>query len=103
MKSPDTKAAEDKEWKKLETIPVCHLHKVKSKNETILEAKRDKKKVQFTTLMDICHPKNAQLEPTFQKYKCRVLLREDTVEDDSGAMQSLLNKTRLRHKWSSQK
>ena len=34
------------------------LDKVKSKNEVILEAQRNKKKVHFATLMDICHLKN---------------------------------------------
>ena len=85
MKIPDSQAAVDKEWKKLETIPAWQLEKVKSKKEVILEAQRDKKKVHFTTLMDICHLKNAELEPKLQKCKGRVVLRGDVVEDDSGA------------------
>ena len=68
------KAAVDKEWKKLETIPAWQLEKVKSKKEVILEAQRDKKKVHSATLMDICHLKNAELEPNFQKRKGRVVL-----------------------------
>ena len=35
--------------------------------------------------MDICHLKNAKLEPKVQKYKGRVVLRGDIVKDDSGA------------------
>ena len=35
--------------------------------------------------MDLCHLKNSELEPQFQKYKGRVLLRGDTVKDDSGS------------------
>ena len=35
--------------------------------------------------MDICHLENAELEPKLQKYKGRVVLREDIVKDDSGA------------------
>ena len=35
--------------------------------------------------MDICHLKNAELEPKYQKYKGRVALRGDIVKDDSGA------------------
>ncbi len=35
--------------------------------------------------MDLCHPKNSELEPQFQKYKGRVVLRGDIVKDDSGA------------------
>ena len=75
MKIPDAKAAVDKEWKKLETNPAWQLEKVKSKKEVILEAHRDKRKVHFATLMGICHLKNAELEPKFQKYKGRVVLR----------------------------
>ena len=53
--------------------------------EVVLEAQREKKKVHFATLMDIRHPKNAELEPKYQKYKGRVVLRDDIVKDDSGA------------------
>ena len=35
--------------------------------------------------MDICHLKNAELEPKCQKYNGRVVLRGDIVKDDSGA------------------
>ena len=42
----------------------------------ILEARRDKKKVHFVTLMEICHLK---------KFRGRVVLRGDIVKDDSGA------------------
>ena len=42
-------------------------------------------KVHFASLMDICHFKNAELEAKHQKYKGRVLLRGDIVEDDSGS------------------
>ena len=57
----------------------------------------DKEEVHFATLMEICHRKNAELEPKLQKYKGRVVLREDTVKDDSGAcMQCSLNRARLR-------
>ena len=33
--------------------------------------------------MDICHLKNSELEPQFQKYKGRVVLRVDIVKHDS--------------------
>ena len=35
--------------------------------------------------MDMCHLKNAELEPDYQVYQGRVLLRSVTVKDDSGA------------------
>ena len=43
MKIPDARAAVDKEWKKLETIPAWQLEQVKSKEDVILEAQREKK------------------------------------------------------------
>ena len=38
--------------------------------------------------MEICHLKNAELEPQFQNYKGRVVLRADIVKDDSWHQQS---------------
>ena len=40
MKSPDAKAAVDKDWKKLETLPAWKLEKVKSKKEVLKEAQK---------------------------------------------------------------
>ena len=58
MKIPDAKAAVDKEWKKLETIPAWQLEKVR-KNEVIAEARKGKT-VHFASSMDLCHLKNAE-------------------------------------------
>ena len=49
------------------------------------EARTSGAKVHFASLMDICHLKNAELEAKHQKYKGRVVLRGDTVKDDSGS------------------
>ena len=35
--------------------------------------------------MDLCHLVNSELEPPYQKYKGRVVLRGDIVKDDSGS------------------
>ena len=35
--------------------------------------------------MDLCHFKDSELETQFQKYKGRVVLRDDIVKDDSGS------------------
>ena len=72
MKIPDAKAAVDKEWKKLETVPAWDVRKVKSKKEVIKEAHKNNNKVHFASLMDLFHLKNSELEPQFQKYKGRV-------------------------------
>ena len=75
MKMPDAKASVDKTWWKLEKMPTWQLGKVKSKRDVILEAQKEKKKVHLATWMDICHLKNAELEPK----------RGDIARDDSGA------------------
>ena len=84
MKIPAAKAAVDKEWEKLEKISAWNLTKVTSKKTVIDEAKTAGATVHFAFLMDICHLKNAELEPIHQKYKGRVLLRGDIVKDNSG-------------------
>ena len=84
MKIPAAKAAVDKEWEKLEKISAWNLTKVRSKKEVIDEARAKGAKVQFASLVDICHLKNAELEREHQKYKGRVVLRGDNiVKDDS--------------------
>ena len=85
MKIPDAKAAVDKEWEKLEKIPAWQLTKVKNKTEVIAKARNEGRKVHFASLMELCHLKNSELEPQFQKYKGRVVLRGDTVKHDSGS------------------
>ena len=42
-------------------------------------------KLIFASLMDLCHLKNSEFEPQHQKYKGRVVLRGDSVKDDSGS------------------
>ena len=85
MKIPAAKAAVDKEWEKLEKISAWNLTKVKSKKKVIDEAWTSGTTVHFASSMDICHLKNAELEAKHQKYKGRVVLRGDTVKDDSGS------------------
>ena len=85
MKIPAAKAAVDKEWEKLEKISSWNLTKVKSKKQVIDEARTKGANVHFASLMDTCHLEKAELEAKHQKYKGRVVLRGDTVKDDSGA------------------
>ena len=56
-----------------------------SEKRVIQEAQKEQNTVHFATRMDICHLKNAEWQPTFQKCKGRVVLRGDIVKDDSGA------------------
>ena len=81
MKIPDAKAALEKEWEKLEKFSAWQLTEVRNKNEVIAEARNEGRKVHFASLLDVCHLKNSELEPRFQKYKGRVVLRGDIVND----------------------
>ena len=83
MNIPAAKAAVDKEWEKLEKFSAWNLTKVRSKKEVIDEARTSGAKVHFASSMD--HLKNAELEAKHQKYKGRVVLRGDIVQDDSGS------------------
>ena len=85
MKISDAKAAVEKEWEKLEKIPAWQLAKVRNKKEVIDEARNMGRNVHFASLMDICHLKNSELEPQFQKYNGRVVFRGDIVKDDPGS------------------
>ena len=60
------KAAVDKEWEKLEKISAWNLTKDRSKKPVIDEARTSGAKVQFASLLDICHLKNAELEAKHQ-------------------------------------
>ena len=70
---------------KIGKISAWNLTKVRTKKEVIDEARTLGTKVHFASLMDICHLKNAELDAKHQKYKGRVVLRGDTVKDDSGS------------------
>ena len=60
-----------------------NLTKFRNKSEVIQEARRKDVKVDFASLMHICHLKNDVLEKKHQMYKGRNVLRGDTVKDDS--------------------
>ena len=85
LKIPAAKAAVDKEWEKLEKFSAWNLTKVRNKSEVIDEARTKGATVHFTSSMDMCHLKNAELEAKHQKYKGPVVLRGDIVKDDSGS------------------
>ena len=74
-----------KNGKQLAKIPAWQLTKVRNKIEVIEEARNKGRKVHFASLMDLCHLKNSELEPQYQKCKGRVALQGDTVKDDSGS------------------
>ena len=66
-------------------MPAWQLTKVRNKKEVIDEARNKGREVHFASLNDLCHLKNSELEPQYQKYKGRVVFRGDNVKDDSGS------------------
>ena len=76
----------------METMSAWDLTKVKSKKQVIDEARTSAATVHFSSLMDICHLKNAELEAKHQKYKGRVVLRGDIVKDYFGSYEVFTNK-----------
>ena len=85
VKIPDAKAAVEKEWEKLNKIPAWQLTKVRNQSEVIAGARNTGHTVHFASQMDLCHLKNSELEPQFQKYKGRIVFRGDIVKNDSGS------------------
>ena len=90
----------EKECGKLEKIPAWQLTKVRNKKEVIDEARNKGRKVHFASLLDLCHLKNSELEPRYQKYIGRVVLRGDIVNDDSGSY-AVPQKSRPQKYWMS--
>ena len=68
MKIPDANAAVDKEWKKLEKLPAWPMTKVKSEKKVIKKGQKEGRRVHLATLKDLCHLKNSELEPRYQKF-----------------------------------
>ena len=90
MKTPEAGAALEKEWTHLQKPRAWDEANVTSKSEVI-------RTVHFATSMDLCHLKNSELEKEFQTYKGPVVLRGDTVKDDSGNYSVLRSEVLRRH------
>ena len=71
---------------------------VRNKNEVITEARNEGRTVHFASLMDLCHLEDSELEPQFQKYKGRVVLRGDIAKDDSGSYAVFIEQDHQHHK-----
>ena len=86
MKIPGAKAAVDKEWKKLEAISAWKLKKSQEQEGGHKRGtKKTKGKCTLLHWWSRVISKNAELEPKYQKYKGRVVLRGDIIKDDTGA------------------
>ena len=67
LQIPDVKAAVEKEWGAWRKIQARQLTKVRNKKEVIEEARKKGRKIHFASVMDLCHLKNSELEPQYQK------------------------------------
>ena len=83
-KIPAAKAAVDAEWQAHMDKKTWDVSKVRPKAEVIAEATAKNESVHFGYLMDLCHLKHAELDPSLQKYKGRVVFRGDKVRDETG-------------------
>ena len=64
-------------------LPSVWLAEVRNMKEMIEETRSKGRKVHFASLVDLCHLKNSELEPQYQKCKGRVVLRGDVMKDGS--------------------
>ena len=80
MKISDAKAAVEK-MRKTQDNTCMTADESQKQKEVIEEARNEGRTVHFASLMDLCHLKNSELEPKFQKYKGRVVLRGDIVKE----------------------
>ena len=70
-------------WKTRENTCMAADKSQKQKRSDRRSKENKGRKVHFASLMDLCHLKNSDSEPQYQKYKSRVVLRGEIVKDDS--------------------
>ena len=85
MKIPEAKTAVEKEWENSRKHQHGNWQRVRNKREVIDEAWKEGKTIHVASLMDICHLKNWEWNPTCRSTKGRVVLRGDIVKDDSSS------------------
>ena len=69
MKKIRGKGSSGKRMGKTVANPGMAVDESQKQKELIDEARNEGRTVHFSSLMDICHLKNSELEPQFQKYK----------------------------------
>ena len=100
----DAKAAVDKEWTKLKTIPAWQLDRAKSKKEVIDEARRDKNNVHFATLNGRMSPwKMRSFNPNYRSTKAESCFGWHCKIRPWSLRIFFWNRARLRPRWLLQK
>ena len=80
IKILDAKAAVCKRMGEARKVASMALEQSEEQKRRSLKKHKERKKVHFAALMDIGHLQNAELEPKYQQYKGRVVLRGDIVK-----------------------
>ena len=102
---PSASKALDKEWNKLQNeLKAWDLGTVAERDDVIKRCKQRGKTAHFGTLMTLCHEKHSELNrpPEQREYKGRVVLRGDTVRDDTGYYAVSASKALQRRTWRQQ-
>ena len=84
LRIPDAKAAVEKKKEKMKKISAWQLTNVRNKKEVIEEARNKGRKVHFASLMDLCHLKNSELEPSIKSTKvglCSEVILRRIIQD----------------------
>ena len=85
IKTPDARAAVDKEWNKLEKLPAWQGTKVKSKKAVIAKAQKRRKDSSFCDVDGLVQPQEFGVGAKVLKNKGRVVHRVDVMKDDAGS------------------
>ena len=103
LKIADAKSAVEKERENWKGYGHGSWRKSETRKTWSMKQRTKGRKVHFVSMMDLCHLKNSELEPQYQKYRGRVVLRGDIVKNDSGSYAVLLNKDHQHHRRQPQK
>ena len=85
LKIPDAKSAAEREWGKNGEKSGMAADISHKQERSDRRSKEYGQKSSFCVIVDLCHLQNSELEPQYQKYKGRVVLRGDIVKADSGS------------------
>ena len=85
LKIPKAKESSGKSMGKTGENPGMAADESQKQERSDRSSKDQGRKVHCASLIDLCHLKNSELEPQFQKYKGRIVLWSDIVKEDWGS------------------
>ena len=104
-RTPEAKAAMDKEWQKLVDKSCWLEKKVREYRDVAREAKAKEAKAHFGRIFEICSQKGSELPKGHpeQKWKGRSVFQGNKVSDETTIMLSLRNSGLAPHRWRPQR